>query len=494
MAVRVRYAPSPTGDLHVGSARTVLFNWLYARRHGGTFVLRIEDTDLSRSSQAFAIGQQETLRWLGLQWDEGPEVGGPHGPYNQMARLGSYRDALDRLAASGAAYPCYCTPEELAARRQEARRQGVAPRYDGRCRHLSASERTRLEASGRRPAWRLRVPDDGETVVHDLVMGDVTFAHATLDDFVLVRSDTVPVYNFVVVIDDLAMEITHVLRGDDHLANTPKQIQVYRALGEEPPAFGHLPSVLAADRSRLSKRHGPVSVEEYRDQGLLPEAILNYCALLGWSPPDGREVMTLSEMVDAFDLGRVHRSGAVYDVEKLRWMNAQHLRRLTPAEVARRARPWLAQTGLAEADPQDEAAGTRRLEAVIGLVLERVQTLADLPGAIEYFYRAPSAYDLTGARKHFRAETAPLLRAAADAVEPLDPFNAETMEAAYRALADRLAIKAAALIHPTRLALTGRTVGPSLFALAALLGRETCTARLRAAAVHVDAGGAAVAG
>lgn len=485
LSVRVRYAPSPTGSLHVGSARTVLFNWLFARHHGGSFILRIEDTDESRSTEAHALAQQATLRWLGLEWDEGPGIGGPHGPYNQMARLPLYAREMDRLRASDAIYPCYCTPEELAGRREQARLEGMAPRYDGRCRHLSVGERTALEARGLRAAWRLRIPDDGETVVHDLVRGDVTFAHRTLDDFVIVRSDGVPTYNFVVVVDDLQMEISHVLRGDDHLANTPKQLFVYRALGATPPAFGHLPSVLAADRSRLSKRHGPVSIEDYREQGLLPEGILNYCALLGWSPGDDREVMTVPEMVAAFDLGRVGKSGSVYDVEKLRWMNGQHLRRMAPAEILRRADPWLVASGLNTLLSSQHGPAP---ESVVALVQERVETLAQLPESIGYFYRRPLEFDLAGIKKHFHPSTAALLRGAAQRILLLTAFGEGTLEAAYRDLAEGLGIKAAALIHPTRLALTGRTVGPSLFALAALIGPEECAARLTAIADRIESG------
>jgi len=482
MPVRVRYAPSPTGSLHMGSARTTLFNWLFARHAGGTFILRLEDTDQARSTAAHAHGLCEMLRWLGLTWDEGPEVGGPHAPYNQMARLHLYRDALQRLQAAAAVYPCYCTPEELAARRDEARLEGRPPRYDGRCGLLSAAERGALQAQGRRPAWRLRVPVAGETVVHDLVQGDVAYPNHTLDDFVIVRSDGIPTYNFVVAVDDIEMEMTHVLRGDDHLANTPKQLCVYRALGAEPPAFGHLPSVLATDRSRLSKRHGPVSIEDYRGMGLLPEGILNYCALLGWSPGDAREVMSLPELVAAFDLGRVGRSGSVYDVQKLRWMNGQHLRRLQPEEVVRRARPWLEAAGLA---PE---AQTPPLAASVALVLERIETLADLPEAIAYFYRAPDSFDPAGVLKHFGPATAPLLRAAVGCILDLPVFGEAELEAGYRALAAELGVKAAALIHPTRLALTGRTVGPSLFGLAALIGRSECARRIEVAAERAAVG------
>lgn len=485
MSVRVRYAPSPTGALHVGSARTVLFNWLYARQTGGTFILRIEDTDQSRSQESHSRAQQDTLRWLGLSWDEGPDVGGAHGPYAQMERLPLYAEALERLRASGAAYPCFCSPEELAARRELARAEGRPPRYDGRCRHLSTDARAALQAEGRPPAWRLLVPADGTTVVHDLIRGDVAFPHATLDDFVLVRSDGLPTYNFAVAVDDAAMRITHVLRGDDHLANTPKQLLVYAALGVAPPAFGHLPSVLATDRSRLSKRHGSISVEDYRGQGLLPEGILNYCALLGWSPGDDREVMSLTELVAAFNLGSVGRSGAVYDEQKLRWINAQHLRRLPAAEVLRRAAPWLSGT---PAGARIAAGAGPDAEAVARLVLDRVQTLREFAQAVEVFYTPPEAFEAGGVSRFFGSGAAALLRRLAEQVGSVSPWGEASVEAAYRGLADTLGVKPAALIHPTRLALTGRTVGPSLFALAALLGPLECAARLRLAADRLDQG------
>ena len=485
MSVRVRYAPSPTGSLHLGSARTTLFNWLFARHHRGAFVLRLEDTDQARSTDAHARAMTEILAWLGLHWDEGPEVGGPHAPYRQMERLPLYREAFAALRASGAVYPCFCTPEDLALRREVARAEGRAPRYDGRCRDLSAHETAALEARGLRPAWRLRVPQDGETAFHDLIQGDVAYPNHTLDDLVIVRSDGIPTYNFVVAVDDRDMEISHVLRGDDHLANTPKQLCIYRALGATPPAFGHLPSVLGPDRSRLSKRHGPQSIEDFRQAGLLPEAILNYCALLGWSPGEGREVMGMAELVEAFDLDRVGRSGAIYDPEKLRWMNAQHLRRLPPHEVARRAAPWLAQAGLGTAGR--DGAGPS-LTAVTALVVERVASLADLAGAIGYFYRAPAEFDPAGVAKHFAPAAAPLLVAAAGCIRDLPVFGEAEMEAAYRHLAEERGIRPAALIHPTRLALTGRTVGPSLFALAALIGQEECARRLIRAAERIGAG------
>ena len=477
MSVRVRFSPSPSGTLHMGSAHTALFNWLFARHHGGAFIVRIEDTDQSRSTTEHAEALTVILRWLGIDWDEGPEVGGPRGPYTQMERLPIYQEALARVIASGGAYPCYCTPEELAQRREQARAEGRPPRYDGKCARLSPEERTALEAQGLRPAWRLRVPSEGETIVDDLVRGPVRFAHSTLDDFVIARSDGVPTYNFAVAVDDSAMGITHVLRADEHLANTPKQLFVYQALGETPPRFGHVPMILAADRSKLSKRHGAVAVEEFRALGFLPEAVVNYCALLGWSPPDGTEILDLPDLVSAFDLDRVGSSAAVYDLDKLRWMNAQHLRRLCPAQLVERARPWLAAAGL---PPAGE--GGVPVEQAVALVQERVQTLAELPEAIGYFYNLPQTLDPDGERRWATAETAGLLRAAADGLMDLPSFGEAEMEALYRGMASERGIKAGVLIHPTRLALSGRTVGPSLFALAALLGREECARRLRVAA------------
>jgi nondiscriminating glutamyl-tRNA synthetase len=462
--VRVRFAPSPTGYLHMGGARTALFNWLFARHHRGRLILRIEDTDRSRSSAELAEGLCATLRWLGLDWDEGP--------FRQTDRLSLYRRAADRLEAEGRAYRCYCTPEDLAARRDAARARGEAPRYDGRCRDLGPGERRRLEAEGRRPALRLRVDPRGQTVVEDRVFGPVRFANEELDDFVILKSDGLPTYNFAVVVDDADMGITHVIRGDEHLSNTPKQIQVYGALGIDPPIFAHIPLILAPDRSKLSKRHGAVAVEELRDQGYLPEALVNYCALLGWSPGDEREVFTRDELVERFDLDRVNRSAAVYDFEKLAWMNAQWLRRLQPEELVERAAPWLR--------------GRRIQPAWAAAVRERVHTLAELAQAVEYFLVPPSDYDEAGRRKHFGPQTAARLRAAREALAAVEPWDEPACEAAYRSLAERLGCKAAELIHPTRLALTGRTVGPSLFLIVALLGRAETLSRLDAAIRFLD--------
>ncbi|MDI3316875.1 MAG: glutamate--tRNA ligase [Bacillota bacterium] len=504
--VRVRFAPSPTGYLHLGGARTALFNWLFARHHGGVFVLRIEDTDRQRSTEASVRAITDGLRWLGLDWDEGPGAGGAYGPYFQSQRQEAYRQAAASLLERGLAYRCYCTPEELEERRKQALAEGRAPRYDRRCLRLGAAERERLEREGRRPALRLLAPDEGITVVHDLVRGDVEFANAAvMDDFVIVKSDGFPTYNFAAVVDDAAMRITHVLRAEEHLSNTPKQLAVYRALGLEPPAFGHLPMILAPDRSKLSKRHGAIAVEEFRDRGYLPEAMVNYLALLGWSPGGEEEFFTRDELVARFDLDRVSRQPAIYDVEKLTWMNAHYLREADLGRLADLTAPFLERAGLAApgalAGPGPER---QRLEGVLAAGRDRVRTLGEVPEAFPYFWRAPAPedFDPKGVRKHFlspapaAAETgAPALppaperlRAAAAALESLPAWDEARAEAAFRALCEARGWKTGQLFHPVRLAVSGRTVGPSLFALLTLLPRQEVVRRLRDAARWIEEG------
>lgn len=477
--VRVRFAPSPTGYLHVGGARTALFNWLFARRHGGAFILRFEDTDVERSREELVAPMLETLRWLGLEWDEGPEVGGPVGPYFQSQRLDLYREAAARLEEAGRAYRCYCTPEELAAKREEAQRQGRSFRYPGTCRNLTPEERTAKEGEGLPYALRLVTPDSGEVVVKDLIHGDVTFPQDSFDDFIIMRRDGIPTYNFAVVVDDHLMGITHVIRADEHLSNTPRQILAYEALGHEPPAFAHVPMVLAPDRSKLSKRHGAVAVEEFRQAGYRPEAIINYLALLGWSPGDDREIMPVDEMVSLFSLERVSRTAAVYDVAKLAWMNGQYLRLLPLEEIVAAALPWFKEKGLdVEEDP--------RLPRIVDAVRQRVRTLAELADNSVYFFRDVEEYDPEGVRKRFDPPgTDELLLLAAEKLRDLTPFNEETIEKVYRDLCQEQGIGTGRLFHPTRLALTGRTVGPSLFEIMALLGREACVDRLERAAAFI---------
>lgn len=461
--------------MHVGGARTALFNWLFARHNRGVFILRIEDTDVHRSTEESATEICQVLEWLGMDWDEGPYKGGPYGPYYQSLRLDAYREHADRLLSSGLAYTCYCTPDELAERREEARREGRPPRYDRRCLSLDPSDRKRLEAQGRRPAIRLKVPDEGATVVKDLIRGDVSFENAVLDDFIIMKSDGMPTYNFACVVDDALMKVTHVIRGEEHLSNTPKQVLVYEALGFPPPRFAHVPMILAPDRSKLSKRHGATSIEEFRDQGYLPEALINYIALLGWSPPDGTEIMSVDELISSFGLERVVRTAAIYDTGKLSWFNGYYIRSADPDRLADQVMPFLRRRGFsAEAGPE-----RHYLRSVIELVRDRTRTLSELADSVSYFLGDDFPYDPNGAEKHFNSpEVARRLALAKSVLESIEDFTPEEVERAYRDLAGRLNVSTAHLFHPTRLAVTGRMVGPGLFEVMALLGRERVLRRL----------------
>jgi len=484
--VRVRFAPSPTGYLHIGGARTALFNFLFARHHGGKFVLRIEDTDTERTIKDSAEKLMAAFKWLGLSWDEGPIVGGPKGPYYQSQRQEIYRRYVEELLAKGAAYKCYCTPEELAAEREKARLERRAPRYSGRCRSLTPEEIARFEAEGRKPAIRLKTPDEGVTVVRDLVHGEVTFRNEEISDFVIMKSDGFPTYNFACVIDDWQMGITHVIRADEHLSNTPKQMWIYEALGAPMPKFAHVPMILAPDRSKLSKRHGAQTVEEFMEKGYLPEAILNYIVLLGWTPPDStKEIMSLDEMIELFDIDRVSSTPAVYDVTKMTWMNGQYLRMKTPRELMELYVPVAEKMGLATAEELRSRADW--LEKVILALRERSKTVDELVESSAYFFRAPEKYDEAGEKKLFtRPGVAGLMRKGARALASVEEWNLENVEAAYRRLIEQEGIKGGDIIHPTRLALSGKTVGPGLFEIIEILGKEESVARLEAAASYVE--------
>ena len=479
--IRVRFAPSPTGSLHIGGARTALFNWLFARQHNGAFVLRIDDTDTERSTDVSYREILAAMRWLGLDWDEGPEKEGPYGPYLQSQRLDLYRQAAARLLDEGKAYLCYCTVEELAERRQLAQAAGRPPMYDRRCRCLTPAERTRLEEEGRQPVIRLAVPEEDHTVVHDIVRGDVSFANETIDDFIIVKSNGIPTYNFATVVDDHLMHISHIIRAEEHLSNTPKQILVYQALGYDLPAFAHVPMILAPDHSKLSKRHGATSVEEYRDEGYLPEAIINYLALLGWSPEGEEEIFPLGEIVSRFSLEHVSRSAAIYDTKKLTWLNGHYLREGDLDRITRIAIPFLQARGLVPAPlPVDDF---HHIRDVVAAVRDRVKTLAEVADAASYFFADVTSYEDKGVRKFFsKPGAADLLEAARAQLASLPEFTAPAAEEAYRILAEAKGINTGQLFHPTRLAVTGRTMGPGLFAILELLGRDTVLARLEAAA------------
>ncbi len=470
--VRVRFAPSPTGELHIGGARTALFNYLVARANKGTFILRIDDTDLERSRPEYTEGLINSMRWLGLDWDEGP--------YFQSQRLEEYNRAAARLLEEDKAYHCYCTPEELTAGREAARKAGKPYLYPGTCRDLPQEEARAYLAAGRSAVVRLRVPDRGETVVRDLIRGEVRFDNSTLDDFIIIKSNGLPTYNFASVVDDALMQITDVIRGEEHLSNTPRQQLCIEALGYEVPRYAHVPMILAPDRSKLSKRHGATSVEEFRDRGYLPQALLNYIALLGWSPGE-EEIVSLSEMVLLFSLERVNKTAAIYDTTKLTWMNGHYLREAPLDRLAENALPFFEAEGLLKAPVAGEE--LNYFKKVVDTVRDRVKTLSELAEASTYFYRDEFSYDPKGVEKHFRKEgSADLLRRAAGLLRNFEPFNLESIETAYRSLSEELGISTGRLIHPTRLAISGRTMGPGLFDIIVLLGREKTVSRLEKAA------------
>jgi len=457
--VRVRFAPSPTGHLHVGGARTALFNWLFARHAGGVFILRIEDTDRSRSTEEFIQSILEAMRWLGLNWDERP--------YRQTDRFEIYKSYAGRLLAGGKAYFCFCPPDELGAKRKAAQARGETYRYDGRC-------RGRTDHPAGPYTLRLRIPQDGRTVVRDLIHGEVSFEHAQLDDWILVRSDGVPTYNFCVVVDDVTMKISHVIRGNDHLSNTPKQLLLYQALGEATPAFAHIPMILGADRGRLSKRHGATSVLAFRDQGILSGAMVNYLARLGWSHGD-QEVFTRDELIRYFSLEQVGVTGAVFDYDKLEWLSGYWLRELPLSEVAAQALPFLDRRGVPR--PADQA----WFEAVVGSLRERARTLTELVELAGFFFEPPREYDPAGQAKFLTLEVRPRLERLVRRLEALDSWDEAAIEGVYRQLALELDVKLVDLAQPTRLALTGKTASPPIFQVMAVLGREASIARLRAA-------------
>ena len=534
---RLRFAPSPTGYLHVGGARTALFNWLYARRMGGVFVLRIEDTDVERSSADMVTGILEGMRWIGLDWDEGPEVGGEHGPYFQSQRLARYRELGEQLVRDGHAYYCYCggpasaggahsaSYGETAAGDDEAA-EGDTPRgeswtYDRRCSRLTPEEVAAREAAKMPRAIRFRVPP-GETTFHDLVHGDITFDNANIEDFVALRSDGHPTYHLSVVADDIDMAITHVVRGDDHISNTPKQVLLYRAFGKPLPAFAHVPLILGPDKRRLSKRHGATSVTEYSRQGYLPEAMMNFLALLGWSPGNDQELFSRDELVAAFSLEGISSSDAVFNPEKLEWFSAQHIARMPAGELVRRIEPRLREAGLwpvkwsagsspgapvgpwspgssfdpstSSGSPRATPRGDSRADAalaqdrldpgawlarLIELLRPRAKRLTDFVEKGRPFLVDEVEYDADAVKKHLSSpEALAHLAAVRDTCAASEAFTAAALEPAIRALADARGVKAGVLIHPTRVAVVGRAESPGIFEVLELLGRDRAIARM----------------
>ena len=481
-SIRVRMAPSPTGPLHIGTARTSLYNYLFARHVGGAFVLRVEDTDVERGTAEWEQDIIDNLHWLGLSWDEGPQVAGgddigPYAPYRQSQRMDLYRREADRLGASGDAYACWCTPEELEAVRREQERKHEAPRYNGRCLALTQAELETFVAEGRRPALRLRVPPE-KIRFDDLIRGEVEFDNALLGDFVIVRSNGMPLYHFVVVVDDEAMGITHVVRGEDHLSNTPKHIALIKALGYREPKFGHIPLILNPDRSKMSKRKSQTAMTAYREQGYLPEAMVNFLAFLGWSPGTEEEIFTLGELAERFDIGEVHKAGAVFDKDRLDYLNGVYIRSLADGQLALRLRPFL-----------PEALDDGILMRLAPLLKERLVRLGDATELAAFLTETDAEVaalhdaELMLAKGRSAAETAEAVRVAREALAavPEPDFAAAELEAISRNAAEGHGWKAGDFFRPLRVAITGRLVSPPLFGSMELLGRDRTLARLDAA-------------
>ena len=493
-APRVRIAPSPTGPLHIGTARTALFNYLYARRHEGTFVLRLEDTDVARSTVAFEADILEQLQWLGIAWDEGPDHAGgddrgPFAPYRQMRRLERYARAAEDLLARDLAYPCYCTPEELDADRKAQEAAHQPPRYVGRCAALTAEERAARVGEGRRAALRFRVRAD-KIRFDDLVRGEVEIDTANLGgDFVIVRGDGTPLYHFTVVVDDAEMEISHVIRGEDHLSNTPKHILLFQALGHEVPAFAHLPLILNPDRTKMSKRKSQTAIADYRAQGFIPEALVNYLALLGWSTGTEEEILGLDEIAARFDLEHVQKGGAVFDRDRLEWLNGQWIRKLDPEDLIERLQPFL------EADRQagriDRVPTPEELRPLVPIIQERLPTLGAVGDLIGFLWIDAVTVEpaMLIPKRWDRATTLDALRATrqtiSDSVGPVS-FEADELEPPLRALAEARGWKAGDLFMAIRVAVTGRTATPPLFDSLVALGRERVLARLDAAIENLE--------
>ncbi len=460
--IKTRFPPSPTGHLHLGGARTALFNWLFARHHQGIFLLRFEDTDRERSKQEYVDSIREALEWLGLEWDEGP--------YFQMDRMDIYREYAQRLFEEGKAYYCECSPEVLEEKRKKALAEGRKPKYDGTCRDKGLGP-----GPGR--VLRFRCPEIGTTVVEDLIRGPVAFDHKELDDFILVRADGTPTYQFAVVIDDLTMGITHVIRGDDHLSNTPKQILLFEALGATPPKYAHVPMILGPDGSRLSKRHGALSILAYRDEGYLPQALRNYLVRLGWSYGD-QEIFSLEEMIEKFDLSRVSKSAARFDPDKLLALNAHYIRQEDTDRLAEMVKPFLEKLGLKVSDED-------MLRQAVETVKPRARTLAEMAEMMRFYFVDQVEYEEKAARKFLKPDIAPVLERLVKELEVLEKFEEEPLEKLFRGLAEEYQLKLKHIAQPVRVALTGRTVSPGLFEIMDILGKETVLARLQRALQYI---------
>ena len=469
--VRVRFAPSPTGYPHLGNVRTALFNWVFARHNDGVFILRIEDTDVTRLVNGAKDVILESLRWLGLDWDEGP--------YFQSQRLELYSEAADRLLKQGLAYHCYCSPQRLESMRQEQMKRKQPPGYDRHCRNLTREQRTEMEVSGITPVVRFKSPLEGQTSFNDLLRGEIVFENSTLDDFVLLKSDGYPTYHLANIVDDHLMEISHILRADEWLSSTPRHVLLYQALGWQPPQFAHLPMILGPDRSKLSKRHGATAITEYQEQGYLPEAMFNFLVLLGWALDDKTEIMSRQEIIEHFSLDRISKTAAVFNRDKLDWMNGVYLRGLSLEEFARRAVPFLERYLPSEIGrPLDVG----YINKIASLVQERARTLAEVPQLSDFFFVDELQYDaglLLG--KIDKSEAIKSLQASIASVDSFKDWDMASLEAVFRQLAEELGLKTGVFFSLLRVAVTGRTAAPPLFQTMEILGKERCLKRLEAA-------------
>lgn len=481
--LKVRFAPSPTGPFHIGGARSALFNWLVARHADGTFLVRIEDTDLKRSTKESEENIKDSLKWLGMNWDEGIDVGGPHGPYRQTERLDLYKKEVQRLLDEGKAYYCYCSAEELEKSRKAQLDAGKTPIYDEHCRHLTEEEKAKYEAEGRKPVVRLKVRKDGVFAFDDMVRGHVEFQAAGVGDFIIMKSDGIPVYNFAVVIDDAFMEVTHVIRAEEHLSNTPRQLAIYEALGYKPPKFGHISLILGEDHKKMSKRHGATSVTEYRNMGYLPEAVVNYLALLGWTPKGEQEIFTEEELIKQFSMKRVSSNDAVFDINKLNWINFQYMKKLDADQLYALIFPFLVKAGYVEESVTEEKKDW--LKKVIWFMKDHIYFAGQAADELKFFFEDMPKITDEDVLTIMKAETSgKLLKAFIEDLKALETFDQAEIKKCFNACMKAQGIKGKAAYEPTRIALTGVTQGPGMFEMMELFGREKTMDRLEAALAY----------
>lgn len=477
--VRVRFAPSPTGPFHIGGARSALFNWLFARKMGGKLILRIEDTDLERSSRESEENIKAALKWLGMDWDEGIDVGGENGPYRQTERLDIYKKYTEKLLAEGKAYYCYCTDEELEEERQVLIKEGKMPRYMGKCRNLTPEQIAAYEAEGRKPTVRFRVPADQQILVRDMVRGDVVFDSNNIGDFVIVKSDGIPTYNYAVVIDDALMHITHVIRAEEHLSNTPRQCLVYDALGFEKPVFGHISLILGKDHTKMSKRHGATSVDQYRQLGYLPEGIVNFLALLGWAPNSEQEIFSIDELIKEFSMERVAKNPAVFDIDKLNWINQHYMRQLDDEAFFAAAKPHMIAAGYMTGEETGEKLAW--LKKVVATSKDHVSFAAQIPASVEMYFNDEFGFENDEAAAVLQAETVPtVIGMLLEELPKLEVLDGAAVKALFKTIQKTTKLKGKDVFMPIRVALTGNQHGPELAEMVPLLGIERTEKRIRA--------------